>query len=318
MLNSLMLKTLRDRRRSLFWWVVGIFGYLFAIGALYPVIADMQEELETLIEAYPEGILAIMGASSESPMFDPEGFLQVEATGWVVPLVFAFFGAAMGARAVAGEEDDGTIDLLLATPLTRSRPGTRENGRPGSGLRGVGSECVCLDSGGQPAVRHEHPGGQYRGPKPVGRAARRFLRFPGHGPERRHGPSWALFGGGLFVDGCHLPGQFLWRRSPRPCSHCNRSRLSTTTNPPSPSVRVSFGGTPGFWRESLWFSWGLGCWPFAAGTWEWAASACPCPGSGGRPAEHPPSIEGGLDHVALPERRGPDPAYWVRRPQHQS
>ena len=120
-MNSLMLKTLRDRRRSLLWWVVGIFGYLFAIGALYPLIADMQEELETLIEAYPEGILAIMGASSESDMFDPEGFLQVEATGWVVPLVFAFFGAAMGARAVAGEEEDGTIDLLLATPLTRSR-----------------------------------------------------------------------------------------------------------------------------------------------------------------------------------------------------
>ena len=121
MLNSLMLKTLRDRRRSLFWWVLGTFGYLFAIGALYPFIAEMQEELETLIEAYPEGILAMMGASSESNMFDPEGFLQVEATGWVVPLVFAFFGAAMGARAVAGEEDDGTIDLLLATPLTRSR-----------------------------------------------------------------------------------------------------------------------------------------------------------------------------------------------------
>ncbi len=112
-------KTLRDRRRSLIWWVVGILGYLVAIGAVYPVVAENREQFEALLQTYPEGLLAIMGADGGESLFDPVGFMRAEALGWVVPLVFAIYGAVQGSRAVAGEEEDGTIDLLIATPLTR-------------------------------------------------------------------------------------------------------------------------------------------------------------------------------------------------------
>ncbi len=120
MLNNVTLKTLRDRRRSLLWWVVGIFGYLLGIGALYPFVAENQEQFELLISAYPEELLAIMGIGGEESLFDPVGFMQAEALGWIVPLVFSIYGAVLGARAVAGEEEDGTIDLVMATPLSRS------------------------------------------------------------------------------------------------------------------------------------------------------------------------------------------------------
>ena len=121
MLNNVTLKTLRDRRRSLIWWVVGIVGYLLGIGAVYPIVAENQEQFESLIAAYPEGLLAIMGISGEESLFDPVGFMRAEALGWIVPLVFSIYGAVQGARAVAGEEEDGTIDLVMATPLSRSR-----------------------------------------------------------------------------------------------------------------------------------------------------------------------------------------------------
>ena len=120
MLNNVILKTLRDRRRSLTWWVVGIFGYLLGIGAFYPIVAENKGQFEALLEAYPEELLAIMGVAEQENLFDPVGFIQVEALGWIVPLVFAIYGAVQGARAVAGEEEDGTIDLVMATPLTRS------------------------------------------------------------------------------------------------------------------------------------------------------------------------------------------------------
>lgn len=120
MLNNVTLKTLRDRRRSLFWWVVGTFGYLVGIGAVYPIVEENQEQFEALLATYPEGLLAAMGVSGEESLFDPVGFMQAEALGWVVPLVFAIYGAVQGARAVAGEEEDGTIDLVMATPLSRS------------------------------------------------------------------------------------------------------------------------------------------------------------------------------------------------------
>ena len=120
MLNNVTLKTLRDRRRSLFWWVVGIFTYLLGIGAVYPFVAENQEQFESLISAYPEELLAIMGIGGDESLFDPVGFMQAEALGWIVPLVFSIFGAVQGAWAVAGEEETGTIDLVMATPLSRS------------------------------------------------------------------------------------------------------------------------------------------------------------------------------------------------------
>ena len=61
-----------------------------------------------------------MGVGDGESLFDPVGFIQAEALSWIVPLVFAIYGAVQGARAVAGEEEDGTIDLVMATPLTRS------------------------------------------------------------------------------------------------------------------------------------------------------------------------------------------------------
>lgn len=120
MLSNVTFKTLRDRRRSLFWWVLGTFGYLFGIGAVYPVVEENQEQFEAVVAAYPEGLLAAMGVSGEESLFDPVGFMQAEALGWLVPLVFAIYGAVQGARAVAGEEEAGTIDLVMATPLSRS------------------------------------------------------------------------------------------------------------------------------------------------------------------------------------------------------
>lgn len=119
MLKSVFLKTIRDRRKALFWWSVGTILYLLLIGAVYPSIMEMGEQLDLLMAAYPAEILAMFGGD-QTALSSPAGFLQVEGFGWLVPLVFAFFAAGMGARAIAGEEEENTMDLLLATPISRS------------------------------------------------------------------------------------------------------------------------------------------------------------------------------------------------------
>ena len=120
MLNSIFGKTLLDQRKALIWWSVGTILYLLMLGAFYPSIADLEEQLNELIGAYPEALMAMFG-SAGGDLFSPAGFLQSQAFGWLVPLVFAIFAAAMGARAIAGEEEANTIDLLLATPTPRWR-----------------------------------------------------------------------------------------------------------------------------------------------------------------------------------------------------
>ncbi|HKZ28399.1 MAG TPA: ABC transporter permease subunit [Acidimicrobiia bacterium] len=120
MLRNIFAKTLRDRRRSMIWWIVGSFGYLVAITATYSFFIDQQQVYQSLLENYPEALLAMFGVESGAALFSPDGYLTSQAFGWLVPLLTLVLGIGIGAGAVAGEEEDGTMDLLLALPVTRT------------------------------------------------------------------------------------------------------------------------------------------------------------------------------------------------------
>ena len=120
MFRSIFIKTLRDRRRSMIWWVLGTFGYLVAITATYTFFVEQQEVYESLLADYPEALLAMFGVESGAALFAPDGYLTSQAFGWLVPLLTLVLGIGIGAGAVAGEEEAGTMDLLLALPVTRT------------------------------------------------------------------------------------------------------------------------------------------------------------------------------------------------------
>jgi len=120
MFRNIFIKTLRDRRRSMIWWVLGSFGYLAAITATYTFIVEQQEIYEALLADYPDALLAMFGVDSGEALFSPDGYLTSQAFGWLVPLLTLVLGIGIGAAAVAGEEEAGTMDLLLALPITRT------------------------------------------------------------------------------------------------------------------------------------------------------------------------------------------------------
>jgi len=117
MLRTITTKTLRDSRRGLFWWALGLSGLTILTVATYPAVRDMPG-MEELLEGLPDAILALIG---ESDLLSPEGYLNSQLFGAIVPLLFLFFGVAAGAGAIAGEEENRTLDLLLANPVSRTR-----------------------------------------------------------------------------------------------------------------------------------------------------------------------------------------------------
>ncbi len=120
MFRSVFTETLSSRRRSMVWWVLGSFGYLVAITATYTFIVEQQEAYESLLADYPEALLAMFGVNSGEALFSPDGYLTSQAFGWLVPLLALVLGIGVGTAAVAGEEEAGTLDLLMSLPLTRS------------------------------------------------------------------------------------------------------------------------------------------------------------------------------------------------------
>ncbi|HEY7738043.1 MAG TPA: ABC transporter permease subunit [Candidatus Limnocylindria bacterium] len=117
MLQSIATKTIRDGRRSLMWWSIGL-GSLAAFTVLfYPAIKQIPE-LDELLQGLPDALLRLIG---DSELLSPEGYLNSQLYGAIVPLVLMFYGLAAGAGAVAGEEENRTLDLLLANPVARWR-----------------------------------------------------------------------------------------------------------------------------------------------------------------------------------------------------
>jgi len=84
------------------------------IGPMYTFI---DETLVSLTDAFPEELLAMFGGGD---MSTPEGFYQLETFGLMTPIAFMVITVTIGARALAGEEANRTMGLLLANPIKRS------------------------------------------------------------------------------------------------------------------------------------------------------------------------------------------------------
>lgn len=119
MLRNVLLKTVRDQRRALMWWSIGLFGTVLMYGAVYPSIRENAAALNDYIESFPEVFReAFLGESGD--FTSPAGYLNTELFGFFGPLLFLLYAVGAGARALAGEEERRSLDILLATPLSRT------------------------------------------------------------------------------------------------------------------------------------------------------------------------------------------------------
>ncbi|HEY40529.1 MAG TPA: ABC transporter permease subunit [Dehalococcoidia bacterium] len=119
MLRNIILKTLRDRRRSLLFWGLGFVVLAAIIIAFYPVIRDATFITEYL-ESFPEEFMALF-AGEITDYASAEGFLNGELFFLMYPLLMLVFSIGFGSGAIAGEEERRTLDLLLSNPLNRWR-----------------------------------------------------------------------------------------------------------------------------------------------------------------------------------------------------
>jgi ABC-2 type transport system permease protein len=120
MLRSVALKTLRDTRRALAWWSLGIVALVALMVSVYPSVRD-NPSLNKLVEDYPEAVKGFVSFGGQVDYASAAGYLGSELFAFIVPLLLIVAAVGAGARALAGEEERGTLDLLLANPISRPR-----------------------------------------------------------------------------------------------------------------------------------------------------------------------------------------------------
>ena len=120
MLRNVFTKTLRDARRGTVGWSLGLAGLVAMMVAVYPSVRD-SPGLDELLQSYPEALRGVIGFGGELDYSSGAGYLGIELFSIMVPLLLIIAAVSAGSAAVAGEEERGTLDLLLSTPVSRRR-----------------------------------------------------------------------------------------------------------------------------------------------------------------------------------------------------
>ena len=116
MLGNVFLKSIRDLRRPIVWWSLGLFLYAFVIVLFYPSFENvdfnqMLGDENSIVQAFIGGV---------EDFNSPEGFLTAEMLSFTFPLLFIVFNLWLGTSWLAGEERRGSLEVLLSHPVRRS------------------------------------------------------------------------------------------------------------------------------------------------------------------------------------------------------
>ena len=116
-LHSVFERSVHEQRRSLYSWGAGMFALALLMVSLYPTVRD-NPQLSTLHESYPKALRSLFGISD---LTTGTGYLRAELFSLVAPMLVVVLAVLWGGDLIAGEEDRGTIDILLANPVSRRR-----------------------------------------------------------------------------------------------------------------------------------------------------------------------------------------------------
>lgn len=116
-LLALIWQEMRLRMRGVLIWGI----VLGALGALFVAIAPSMTDNPVIADLYgsmPQAMLDLFGYGKDS-FSSVEGILDGEMLGFMVPLALSTFTILVASSALAGSEEEGTMDVLMGNPLSR-------------------------------------------------------------------------------------------------------------------------------------------------------------------------------------------------------
>ncbi len=115
MLNNIFLKTLRDQRKPIMWWSLGLLVITLITDVFYPSFKGSTE----LNELFSDSEILKAFAGGFEDFTSGEGYVNSQLLVLLIPLLLLVYSVRLGTATIAGEERGGTLDVLLANPVSR-------------------------------------------------------------------------------------------------------------------------------------------------------------------------------------------------------
>ena len=117
---TVLMRVLADRRRGAVWWALGMALGVASIVGLWPSVREDQR-IDRVVEHLPASMRALIGSQVSIPLSSAPGYLQARLFSTTLPILLLVYAIGLGARAIGGAEEDGTLQLVMTAPVTRRR-----------------------------------------------------------------------------------------------------------------------------------------------------------------------------------------------------
>ncbi len=114
--GSVLRWVLRGQRRALLLWAVAV-ALVSGIYAGFYELLDVAE-MEALVDSMPPGLAAAMGYDQ---LGTATGYLEFTVYGLLGPILVLVFAIGFAARTLAGQEEDGSLELEVTAAVGRRR-----------------------------------------------------------------------------------------------------------------------------------------------------------------------------------------------------
>jgi ABC-2 type transport system permease protein len=148
-----------QRRWSLAWWSVGVFALVATDMLFYRSIKGNTAQFNQIYEGLSPTVRALFSDSGN--FLSPVGYLSARVYYLLLPVLLSIFTIGLGANLIGKEEQQGTLELLLARPVSRSKLLFSKllAGALATGLLGVvalGTAFACLRPSGFETISYGH------------------------------------------------------------------------------------------------------------------------------------------------------------------
>ena len=106
----------RDQRRALSLWAIAVAAVAAVYISFFPSVGG--EAMQSMVDSMPEGIVDSFGYDR---LGSAAGYIESTIYGFLGPILLLVFAIGTGARLIAGQEEDGTLELELTAPISHRR-----------------------------------------------------------------------------------------------------------------------------------------------------------------------------------------------------
>jgi ABC-2 type transport system permease protein len=110
--------TLRKLRGTIIGWSIGLGLYDWFMSGFYSSIVDLADEMTNLLQSYPKEFMAFFPSIEE--FGSPIGYIDTYFSS-MMSVILGIFAIGVCAKLVVADEEDGSLDLLIAHPISRTK-----------------------------------------------------------------------------------------------------------------------------------------------------------------------------------------------------